>query len=137
MGQHEEITMKTTHKDQQTGKQAFLQIIDIVTDYFDGLYHADVEKLRSIFHTDSHLQAANMRKDLDTWLTAVASRAVPAKENHAYKFQIISIEVIGNEAMVKVQCPLFAFNYVDYLGLLRENGRWQIVNKMFADTELN
>jgi hypothetical protein len=35
--------------------------------------------------------------------------------------------------MVKVKCPLFDFNYVDFLGLLKEQGQWLIVNKMYSD----
>jgi len=108
-------------------------IEQIITDYFDGLYEADVEKLRNIFHSDSVLKAPNLRRSRDEWLHAVGSRPVPKQEGESYRFKIISIEVIGEQAMVKLECPLFEKYYIDFIGLLKENGRWQIVNKMYCD----
>jgi hypothetical protein len=43
--------------------------------------------------------------------------------------------VVKDQAMVKVHCPLFDFNYIDFLGLLKEDGNWQIVTKMYTDTK--
>lgn len=34
--------------------------------------------------------------------------------------------------MVKVACPLPHGNFTDYLGFLKEDGVWKIVNKMYA-----
>jgi len=35
--------------------------------------------------------------------------------------------------MVKVECPLFDCEYIDFLGLLKENQQWLIVSKMYVD----
>jgi len=111
-----------------------MQVIErIVTDYFDGLHQADVAKLRRIFHPDVVLKAPGLRRTMNEWLSAVASRPVPQEEGAAYRFKILSIEVIGEQAMVKVECPLFDYFYIDYLGLLREEGEWLIVSKMYCD----
>ena len=58
---------------------------------------------------------------------------MPAKQGLPYDFKIVSIEIIQDQAMVKLECPLFEHFYIDYLGLLKENGRWLIVNKMYVD----
>ena len=115
------------------GAESFRQILSIVHRYFDGLYWGDREKLREIFHPDAFLKAPESRRDLNQWLDDVANRPVPAKENHAYNFQLLSIELAGDQAMVKLSCPLFEFEYIDFLGLLKENGHWLVVNKMYAD----
>jgi 4-oxalocrotonate tautomerase len=108
-------------------------ILGLVTLYFDGLHHADTEKLRAIFHPDTVLKAPGLRRGLNEWLDAVSTRPIPAEINSPYDYNIVSLEVHDDEAMVKVECPLFDYFYVDYLGLLRENNQWLIVNKMYTD----
>ncbi|WP_432472531.1 nuclear transport factor 2 family protein [Amphritea sp. HPY] len=105
----------------------------IITDYFDGLYAADVAKLRNAFHADAFLKAPGLRRSRDEWLQAVANRPVPKHEGESYRFNILSMDVIGEQAMVKLECPLFEKFYIDFIGLLKENGQWKIVNKMYCD----
>jgi hypothetical protein len=114
-------------------KNDFDCVMRIVQDYFDGLYHADVEKLAAIFHEDAFLKAPGIRRSLSQWLDAVADRPVPAAQGLPYNFKLLSIEVIKDQAMVKLDCPLFKHAYVDFLGLLKEDGHWLIVNKMYSD----
>lgn len=115
------------------GEEEFINVMSLVKDYFDGLYFADVDKLRSIFHDDAFLKAPGLRRSLNEWLTAVSHRPVPAVEGLPYDFKLLSIEVVQDQAMVKLDCPLFEHAYLDYLGLLKEDGHWLIVNKMYTD----
>lgn len=108
-------------------------IIHIVQDYFDGLHHGDLSKLRAIFHPDAFLKAPNSRRSLGQWLAAVANRPIPSEQGRHYGFKLLSIEVIKDQAMVKLECPLFEHVYIDFLGLLKEEGDWKIVNKMYTD----
>ena len=112
----------------------FVSIIALVQDYFDGLYFSDVAKLRVIFHPDAFLKAPGVRRGLEEWLKTVATRPVPEQQGRTYDFKLLSIEIIKDQAMVKLHCPLFDHLYVDYLGLLKEKGSWLIVNKMYTDT---
>ena len=117
---------KPTYNDDYQAIHAILQ------DYFDGLYEGDVKKLRGVFHEDAWLKASDYRKSRDEWLDAVASRQVPKDEGMQYKFNIMSLEIIGDQAMVKADVPLLAAHFIDFLGLLKEDGEWKIVNKMFT-----
>jgi len=114
------------HKDDDQAIDAVLQ------DYFDGLYEGDVAKLRGVFHDDAWLKTNNDRKSRDEWLAAVAARPVPKEEGMAYGFKMLSLDVVGDQAMAKVDVPLLAAHYVDFLGLLKEDGIWKIVNKMYT-----
>ena len=113
----------------------FESVNDIVQDYFDGLHYGDVAKLRAIFHADAFLKAPGSRRSLEQWLAAVASRQVPSQQGRPYEFKLLSIEVIKDQAMVKLECPLFEHFYIDFLGLLKEDGRWKIVTKMYTDLQ--
>ncbi len=127
--------MKNTEVIGDIGAHDFTSVISLVQDYCDGLYQGDVSKLRAIFHSDVFLKAAGIRRSLEQWLDAVASRPVPVQERRSYDFNLLSIEIIKDQAMVKLECPLFDHFYVDYLGLLKENGRWLIVSKMYTDLQ--
>jgi hypothetical protein len=111
----------------------FAAVVALVQDYFDGLYHADVDKLRGLFHPDAYLKAPGLRRSREEWLSAVASRPIPQEQGDVYRFKILSVELVKDQAMVKAECPLFEHFYVDFLGLLKEDGCWQIVNKMYCD----
>lgn len=110
-------------------------IIGLLNDYFVGLYEGDINKLRRSFHEDAWLKATDYRKTRDEWLTTVAARPVPRDVGMAFEFTIQSIEIVGNQAMAKAYVPLLAAHYIDFLGLLKEGGRWRIVNKTFSTVE--
>lgn len=117
----------------QQGKDDEAQIRQLMQDYFDGLYHADTEKLDSIFHDDVVLKAPGLRRPKTQWLQAVASRPVPADQSEPYRFNILTIDIVADQAVVKLECPLAEHFYIDFIGLLKEGGQWLIVNKMYCD----
>ncbi len=126
------MTVQTTLKPVASYQSDYEAIIGLLNDYFDGLFEGDVEKLRSIFHDDAWLKGNNYRKTRDEWLVAVANRPVPRDERMEYNFNIRSLEIIGDQAMAKVDAPLLAAHFIDFLGLLKEDGQWKIVNKMYT-----
>ena len=108
-------------------------IENIVHKYFKGLHFADIEMLESLFSPDCVLKSPNIRRTRDEWLDLVRNRLVPAIQGDKFGSKILSIEIQGDQAMVKAFVPLLGSNFIDYLGLLRENDTWLIVNKMYAD----
>ena len=109
------------------------EITAIVQQYFVGLHEGDVIKLTAIFDPRCQLQAPGIRRSRDEWLALVADRRSPADRGDPFAYRILSIEVQGAQAMAQVDCPLLGKRFTDYLGLMYEKGRWQIVNKMYAD----
>jgi len=131
MSTQPETTQQTNLKG--TSYKADHEIIGaILQDYFDGLYEGDVVKLRRIFHDDAWLKGSDYRSSRDEWLKAVAARPVPKEEGMDYGFKILSLDIVGDQAMAKVDVPLLAAHFIDFIGLLKENGAWKIVNKMFT-----
>jgi len=97
------------------------------------LHNGDVEQLKSIFHHDVFLKAPGSRRSMDQWLSDVTTREAPVKQGRLFDFEVLAIDIVKDQAMVKIHCPLFDFNYIDFLGLLKEQGRWLIVSKMYTD----
>lgn len=118
---------------QDTPQTDFEAVTALIHDYFTGLHQGEVSKLRAIFHEDAWLKAPSQRRSLQQWLTDVGNRPTPEQQQRPFAFKILAIDIIQDQAMVKVHCPLFDFNYVDFLGLLKEQGQWLIVNKMYTD----
>ena len=123
--------------DVQMKADDFAMITSIVQQYFDGLYQGDVAMLGAIFNADAWLKAPGVRRSVKTWLADVANRETPKAQGRAYDFKLLSLDVVQDQAMVKIECPLFDFKYIDFLGLLKENGQWLIVNKMYTDININ
>lgn len=119
----------------EMNKDDFANVTTIVQQYFDGLHNGDVEKLSAIFHSDASLKTPGNRRSVKQWLTDVANRPTPQEQGRAFEFKILSLDIVQDQAMVKIHCPLFNFNYIDFLGLLKENEQWLIVNKMYTDTK--
>ncbi len=126
------MKLQSTAKPVASYQPDYETIVGLLNDYFDGLFEGDVPKLRGIFHEDAWLKGRNFRKTRDEWLEAVATRPVPRDEGMDFKFNILSLEIVGDQAMAKVDVPLLAAHYIDFLGLLKEDGQWRIVNKMYT-----
>lgn len=55
----------------------------------------------------------------------------PAGDEGQRKRWIESIDVAGNAGVAKVILDYPAVRFVDYLSLLKINGEWKIINKIF------
>jgi hypothetical protein len=106
-----------------------------VNKYFRGMHFRSLEELRSVFHPTAHLyghlSGVFSHRSLEEWLEGVASRPVPAESGEPFDMKIISIEITGQIAVVKVEDLYRGFYFTDYLSLVETEGQWQIVNKIF------
>lgn len=105
--------------------------------YFDGFYEGDVEKLKQIFHPNSHLYSAPGGNLLDSDMTAVyariGGRTKPAERGDPKEDAIITIDQSGADcAYAKVMIALGENRFTDYLTFLKLDGRWQIISKTFT-----
>ncbi len=105
--------------------------------YFDGLYEGDADKLASVFHETSALTYEQNGELVvltrDNWLKGVRDRASAKSQNLARADKILLIDQSGpNSAMVKVNCQIPPRYFTDYLNLLKIDGRWLVVQKIFA-----
>jgi len=128
----QQITTQQTMQQESRDKKDDQTIEALLQDYFDGLYEGDVAKLRRIFHDDAWLKGNKFRKSRDEWLAAVATRPIPKEEGLEYGFRVLSLDIVGDQAMAKVDVPLLAAHFIDFLGLLKEDDSWKIVNKTFT-----
>lgn len=106
----------------------------VARDYFDGMMYADEAKLRRAFHPKclivGHFRGRLEYDPLDAFIAACkAERSIPA--GSPYFAEIVSIDVTGDTAIVKVIDDYLGSRFTDYLTMVKADGRWVIVNKAF------
>ena len=116
---------------------AYAEIATALESYFTGFFDGDVEKLQQIFHPNAHLYAAiggvltdrNMEKVYE----GVRGRESSVERGFERFDRILSIDQSGPEAAIaKVQIALGDQLYTDFLNMLKLDGRWQIISKVFT-----
>ena len=109
----------------------------VIKDYLDGLYEGDTEKLGRAFHPTSALTHVNEGKLVivprDDWFKAVNSRPKPKDSGMTRHDEVLSVDILDDcTALVKLKCALPPKFFTDLLSLLKVDGRWQIVQKVFT-----
>lgn len=115
---------------------AFAELQQVLQRYFDGLHHSDADLLAGVFHPQAHYFCATdgtlVHLDMQAYLPLVAARASPASQGHTRTDRIVAIEFAGPEtAFAKVECSIPPKHFIDFLSLVRLDGRWQVVAKVF------
>ncbi len=113
------------------------EIQSLIDDYFKGIFHGDIGKLRLAFHPQSLLfgdiNGQPYFKNVDEYIEGVKNRKSPHEQGESFSMEILGIEILGNNAIAKLHLPMLGYNYYDFLSLSKISGRWQIVNKLFTN----
>lgn len=111
-------------------------IQNLIATYFKGIYDGNVNMLENVFHTKALLfgdaNGASYFKTVSEYLKSVKARKSPRELGEAFLMKIESIEMLGDQAMVKAHVPMLGFNYYDILALAKVKGEWKIVNKLYS-----
>ena len=119
---------------------AFHDISAVLQDYFDALYFCDVEKLERVFHPQAIYATADetplLYRTMAQYVPVVAARQSPASRNEARRDHIDAIDIAGdNTAVARVRCSIGSRDFVDFLTLVRTDGQWRIIAKVFQIIE--
>jgi hypothetical protein len=111
-------------------------ITALLHDYFDGLYFSDTRRLREVFHPQAVYATATDGAPLilrmEEYFGVVDKRPPPASRAEPRTDRIVAIDFVGPvTALAKVQCSIGPKHFTDLLSLIRVDGRWQIIPKVF------
>ena len=117
-------------------EQQFQDVTDMLSLYFDGLYHSDTDRLRQVFHPQSSYICATdepmVHLTMDDYFPIVDQREAPADRNEERRDRIVSIQFAGpSTAFAVVNCAIGPKYFTDFLTLVLTGGRWQIISKVF------
>ena len=111
-------------------------ILDVLEDYFDGLYDGDTEKLSRIYHervrlfclTDPEL----VELDLPSYLELVKNRPSPASRQDERFDRVLEVSVPSpTTAHARVRCAYLPKRFTDDLTLVMTDGGWKIIAKVW------
>ncbi len=111
-------------------------VSDVLMNYFDGLYHSDATRLKDVFHPKAHYVCATdgalQYLTMDEYFPIVEARTSPKQNGEVRRDRIISIKQAGPAtAIAHVECSIGVKLFSDFLTLIRLNGKWQIISKVF------
>jgi len=111
-------------------------ISEALSIYFDGLYYGDTSRLAKIFHPRAHYVCVSdgtlQYLTMDEYFPIVEARKSPSENGEARQDRIVSIKFAGpSTAFAHVECAIGAKFFNDFLTLIRLDGTWQIISKVF------
>lgn len=114
----------------------FEPVVAVLRDYFDGLYRSDTQTLRRVFHPAALYACASdgtlLTLGMGEYFPIVDKRPSPASRGDARTDRIIAIEFAGPvTALARVECSILPKRFTDLLTLVKLDGRWQIIAKVF------
>jgi hypothetical protein len=103
-------------------------------EYLEGMIWGQLDRIEKALHPKA-IQVGHLaqtyeflsRQEFIDWLRT--EKADPA--GSPYTDEIISVEITGDTAIVKVTDTCFGTDSTDYLVLVKHEGVWQIVTKAF------
>lgn len=119
---------------------SFSEITAVLADYFDALYFCDTVKLEKVFHAKAIYATADetplLYRTMAEYVPVVAARQSPASRGEVRRDVIDGIALAGdNTAFARVRCSIGARDFVDFLTLVRTEGMWRIIAKVFQIIE--
>ena len=101
--------------------------------YLNGHATGNPEEFRKAFHPDARMTFVRDGKLVITPISEYIARAggKPAADEGQRKRRITSIEVTGTAAVGRIELDYPSAFLVDYMTLLKEDGRWVIIAKSF------
>jgi hypothetical protein len=111
-------------------------ILDCLSLYFDGLYFSDTDRLAQVFHPQARYVCATAgdqrNLSLEEYVPIVAARPSPASRQEARQDRIVSVTLAGPDmAFAHVNCAIGPRYFTDFLTLVRSDGEWRIIAKVF------
>lgn len=114
-------------------------VLGVMHTYFDSIYTGNADGLRAVFLPDAkvtdNVQGQLRVRSAEEYILAVASRKSPHALGERQAMNAISIEVLDGVASVTARLEMLGQRYFNVLSLLKQDGRWVIVHKLFGNIE--
>lgn len=111
-------------------------VLDLVSKYLRSVYEGNTQGLREVFHPNARVEDMVTRsfrsRSADQYIEAVGSRQSPLAAGEPFTMAPRAIEVLGDMATVTVELHFLGNHFYNVLSLLRCEGRWFIMHKLFG-----
>ncbi|MCM3878089.1 MAG: nuclear transport factor 2 family protein [Thermoanaerobaculia bacterium] len=101
--------------------------------YLKGHATGDPDEFRKAFHSEAKLfwikEGALAQRTSADYIAGATGK--PAADEAQRKRRIVSVDITGDTAVVKVELDYPNAFLTDYLSMLKIDGQWKIINKIF------
>ena len=98
--------------------------------YLDGGTNNEFETLEKAFHPNASMKFIGENYTEVNAVDFFRDRMKPGPAQNR-KTRIISVSITGNAANAQLEIEYPTFYFIDYMNLLKIDGEWKIVNKIF------
>lgn len=111
-------------------------IVSAVTAYYDALYLGDAARIEGAFDPGALLvgdaNGTPIHLTTSAWADVLGGRPSPASQGQPYALNIRDVRECGDAALVELATELNGIVFTDYISLVRRNGHWRIIFKLFS-----
>ncbi len=102
-----------------------------VSYYLDGGTNNDFETIKKAFHKDARMKYIKNGSYQEVNAIDFFKRVIKPDPKQNRETSIASISVSGNAANAVLKIKYSSFSFTDYMSLLKINGEWKVVSKIF------
>ncbi|UJH66415.1 nuclear transport factor 2 family protein [Allomuricauda sp. SCSIO 65647] len=112
-------------------KSDYEMIAETVGYYLDGGTNNDFETLKKAFHENATMKYITDEGYKEVNALEFFSRMDASKPKQDRKTRIANITIAGHAANARLEIKYPTFTFIDFMNLLKVDGEWKIVNKIF------
>lgn len=102
-----------------------------ITYYLDGGTNNDFETLKKAFHTNATMKFISKGVYKEVNALEFFKKVIKPGPKQNRKTNIVSVDVTGDAAQAKLEIEYETFTFIDYMNLLKIDGEWKVVSKIF------
>ncbi|WP_343487915.1 nuclear transport factor 2 family protein [Allomuricauda sp. d1] len=112
-------------------KSDYEMVAQTVNYYLDGGTNNDFETLKKAFHENATMKYITDEGYKEVNALEFFSRMDASKPKQNRQTRIANITVSGHAANARLEIEYPDFSFIDFMNLLKIDGEWKIVNKIF------
>ena len=109
----------------------YAQVEKTVSYYLDGGTNNDFETLKKAFHETATMKFIRNGEYKEVNAIEFFKNAVKPGPKQNRDTRIAYINVTGDVASAKLEIDYETFSFIDYMNLIKIDGEWKVVNKIF------
>ena len=102
-----------------------------VSYYLDGGTNNDFNILKKAFHENATMKYISNGTYKEVKALEFFKRVMKPGPKQNRKTRIVSIDITENAAQAKLEIEYATFTFIDYMNLLKVDGTWKVVSKIF------
>ena len=116
----------------QSGAEEYPAVAQAVNYYLEGGTNNDFETLKKAFHETATMKfIANGEEYREVNALEFFESGMKPGPKQNRETRIVSVDIAGDAAFAKLEIEYPTFTFVDYMHLLKIDGEWKIVSKIF------